>query len=160
MIDNQGYRANVGIVITNGAKQLFWARRAGNPSAWQFPQGGLMDDEPPLSALYRELYEETGLEKKDVKLLASTQDWLHYDLPKHLVRHHSKPLCIGQKQRWYLLELMADENRIQLDKSESPEFDQWRWVEYWFPLEEVIDFKFSVYEAVLKEFAQYVQPDE
>jgi putative (di)nucleoside polyphosphate hydrolase len=159
MIDNEGYRANVGIVITNGAKQLFWARRAGNPYAWQFPQGGLLDDESPLSALYRELYEETGLTEEHVKLITQTENWLHYDLPKHLVRHHSKPLCIGQKQLWYLLELTVPDSHIQLDTSATPEFDQWRWVDYGIPLEEVIDFKFSVYETVLKEFAKYVNPD-
>lgn len=156
MIDRHGYRPNVGIVITNGQGQLFWARRMGNPHAWQFPQGGIMTGETPEQALYRELAEETGLQPNDVEIMTQSRGWLHYRLPKNLIRHHTKPLCIGQKQRWYLLKLLSQESHIQLHASPTPEFDSWRWVDYWHPLTEVISFKYGVYKRVLQQFAPYV----
>ncbi len=158
MIDEQGYRANVGIVISNQRGQLFWARRIGNPNAWQFPQGGVHEGEATEVALFRELHEETGLERTDVQILSCTDDWLRYKLPKHLIRYHAKPLCIGQKQIWYLLELVSDESKIRLDHSHSPEFDKWCWVDYWYPLKAVINFKFDVYQTVLQKFAPLIEP--
>lgn len=158
MIDRHGYRANVGIVITDGHGQLFWARRRANIQAWQFPQGGLRSGETAEEALFRELYEETGLTSADVKILAATNNWLRYKLPKHLIRYYSKPVCIGQKQRWFLLELVSSDASIRLDVTKSPEFDTWCWVEYWYPLKHVIHFKYAVYKTVLKQFAKIVKP--
>lgn len=153
MIDADGFRANVGIVLTNSQGKLFWARRIGQ-QAWQFPQGGLMQDEKPEDALFRELHEEIGLSEADVKLIAETKDWLRYRLPKGLRRANSSPDFIGQKQKWYLLELVTDHERIDLAKHPEPEFDQWRWVSYWYPLRNVIAFKRNVYRRALKEFLQ------
>ena len=97
MIDDDGYRPNVGIVICNRQGQVLWARRFGQHS-WQFPQGGINPGETAEQAMYRELFEEVGLHRKDVRILASTRNWLRYKLPKRLVRGDTKPVCIGQKQ--------------------------------------------------------------
>ena len=125
MIDSDGYRPNVGIVICNRKGQVLWAKRYGQNS-WQFPQGGINDNETAEQAMYRELYEEVGLGKKDVKLLYTSKHWLRYKLPKRLLRYDSKPVCIGQKQRWFLLQLLVDEKSVDMNSTKSPEFDGWR----------------------------------
>ena len=152
MIDVQGYRANVGIVLCNQAGQLLWCKRCGQ-DAWQFPQGGITETESPEEALYRELKEETGLCAEDVEIVASTKNWLKYRLPPHLIRRHSFPKCIGQKQRWFLLRMIGDESRIDLEQSDTPEFDGWTWVDYWQPMHDVVFFKRGVYRKALNEFA-------
>ena len=154
MIDQEGYRLNVGIIIYNSAGQVLWARRVGQ-NTWQFPQGGVDSGESPENAMYRELYEELGLTKNDVKLLASTKFWLKYRLPKRLVRWNEKPLCIGQKQKWYLLCLNKDKSEhIEFNRKGHPEFDDWRWVSYWYPVRQVVAFKRDVYRQVLSFFSQ------
>ncbi|MDM3870915.1 RNA pyrophosphohydrolase [Porticoccus sp. W117] len=152
MIDKEGFRPNVGIVIANDRGQLLWAKRIGQ-NAWQFPQGGVDKGESPEQALYRELYEEVGLRKEDVKLLASTRHWLRYRLPKKYVRKNCKPLCIGQKQKWFLLKLVSDESNICFDCGDKAEFDGWQWVNYWYPVDKVVDFKRDVYRRALRELA-------
>lgn len=132
MIDFDGYRPNVGIVICNRKGQVLWAKRYGQNS-WQFPQGGINDNESAEQAMYRELYEEVGLQPKDVKVLYASKHWLRYKLPKRLLRYDSKPMCIGQKQRWFLLQLVGDEKNINMNTTKSPEFDGWRWVSFWYP---------------------------
>ena len=104
MIDTDGFRLNVGIILANKAGQVLWAKRVGQ-EAWQFPQGGIKAHETPIRALGRELHEELGLTTKQVKILGATKGWLRYRLPSHLIRYHQLPLCIGQKQVWYLLYL-------------------------------------------------------
>ncbi|MER2474774.1 RNA pyrophosphohydrolase [Photorhabdus laumondii] len=157
MIDDDGYRPNVGIVICNRQGQVLWARRYGQHS-WQFPQGGINPGESPEQAMYRELYEEVGLGRKDVRVLASTRNWLRYKLPKRLVRWDTRPVCIGQKQRWFLLQLLCNEEDINVQHSNTPEFDGWRWVSYWYPVRQVVSFKRDVYRRVMKEFASVVMP--
>jgi putative (di)nucleoside polyphosphate hydrolase len=155
VIDKDGYRPNVGIILVNDQNQVFWAKRIGH-DAWQFPQGGVRSGETPEDAVFRELYEETGLSPDDVEMLARTEEWLHYDLPEALLRQNQKPLCIGQKQIWFLLRLVSGEENIALDKGKTPEFDGWRWVDYWYPLEAVIDFKKEVYQAALQQLERFV----
>ncbi len=157
MIDGDGYRPNVGIVICNSHGQVLWARRYGQYS-WQFPQGGIDDGESPEQAMYRELYEEVGLSKKDVKVLAVSRHWLRYKLPKRLVRWDSKPVCIGQKQKWFLLKLECDESKVNMLCGGTPEFDSWRWVSYWYPVRQVVSFKRDVYRRAMKEFAPIAMP--
>lgn len=152
MIDSEGYRANVGIILCNTQQQLFWARRIGQRS-WQFPQGGIRWNESPEEAMYRELAEEVGLQAQHVQVLGCTRGWLRYRLPKRLVRRHSKPTCIGQKQVWFLLRLLGQESDVQLNLSDRPEFDDWRWVDYWYPLQAVVPFKREVYQRALEELA-------
>ena len=152
MIDFDGYRPNVGIVICNRKGQVLWAKRYGQNS-WQFPQGGINDNETPEQAMYRELYEEVGLREKDVKILYVSRHWLRYKLPKRLLRHDTKPMCIGQKQRWFLLQLLADEKSLNMNSTKSPEFDGWRWVSFSYPVRQVVSFKRDVYRKAMKEFA-------
>ncbi len=152
MIDSDGYRPNVGIIIVNDEGKLFWARRIGQ-DAWQFPQGGIAYAESPEQAVFRELNEETGLQPDDVKIIAQTEGWLHYDLPEHLIRRYKRPVCVGQKQKWFMLKLLADEASISLkNENQRPEFDLWKWVDYWEPLSEVIAFKRDVYREALEYF--------
>ncbi len=150
MIDGDGYRANVGIILSNQEGKVMWARRVGQ-DAWQFPQGGISANERPEDAMYRELWEETGLKKKDIEILASTNSWLRYKLPKRLIRRNSEPRCIGQKQIWFLLRLLSSEQELDLSVSPKPEFDGWKWVNYWYPVEDVVFFKRRVYQCALKQ---------
>lgn len=152
MIDSEGYRSNVGIILCNGQGRLLWARRIGQ-NAWQFPQGGIKAHETPEEALFRELYEEVGLQSHQVEIMGCTRDWLRYDLPKRFLRRDSYPVCIGQKQLWYLLRLLSSDAEVKLDQGDQPEFDTWRWVEYWHPLKEVVAFKRDVYRCALEELA-------
>jgi putative (di)nucleoside polyphosphate hydrolase len=154
VIDADGFRPNVGIILTKPQGQVLWARRIGGHDAWQFPQGGIRENEQPEAALYRELNEEVGLEQRDVTIVACTKGWLHYRLPKQLVRRQSKPLCIGQKQKWFLLKLLSNDERICLDKHSTAEFDHWCWSSYWHPLSKVVSFKRDVYRRALKELSR------
>jgi len=155
VIDDDGYRPNVGIVICNRQGQVLWARRFGQHS-WQFPQGGINPGETPEQAMYRELFEEVGLHRKDVRIIASTRNWLRYKLPKRLVRWDTRPVCIGQKQKWFLLQLQSHDGAINVQGSSTPEFDGWRWVSFWYPVRQVVSFKRDVYRRVMKEFATVV----
>lgn len=153
MIDSDGFRPNVGIMLANDHGQLLWARRVGGHDAWQFPQGGISRGESPEQALYRELHEEVGLTSDAVQVLASTRGWLRYRLPKRYIREGQKPRCIGQKQKWFLLRLLTDDAAVKLDLNDRPEFDHWQWVSYWYPLNQVISFKREVYRRAMKELA-------
>lgn len=155
MIDSGGFRANVGIILTDAQGRLLWARRLGQNS-WQFPQGGIKSGESPEQAMYRELREEVGLYPQDVAVLACTRGWLRYRLPRRMVRHDCAPVCIGQKQKWFLLQLMVPESRIEFDATNHPEFDGWRWVSYWYPLREVVSFKHEVYRRALCELVSFI----
>lgn len=152
MIDSEGYRANVGIVITNNNQQILLAKRY-QQDAWQLPQGGIDADETEIQALFRELNEEVGLSPEHVKVIAKTPKWLRYNLPDYHIRHSQKPTCIGQKQVWFLLKLTSDESNIKLNAHSDIEFDNWAWVDYWHPIEAVIDFKKPIYEDMLKALA-------
>lgn len=156
MIDPDGYRPNVGIILMHDDGRVFWARRA-RRDGWQFPQGGMRSDETPLEAMYRELEEETGLRSEHVEVLATTPGWLRYRLPRRFIRSGQRPLCIGQKQVWFLLRLIADENCVRLDASDKPEFDRWQWVDFWYPLRHVVEFKREVYLRALRHVAPTAQ---
>jgi putative (di)nucleoside polyphosphate hydrolase len=155
MIDKQGFRANVGIILLNDGGQVFCGRRIGM-AAWQFPQGGIKRDETPERAMYRELKEEVGLDPEHVEVLGSTKGWLRYRLPKRFIRYHQQPVCIGQKQIWFLLKFATIEDNLRLDIAEQPEFDAWRWFDYWDPLGFVVPFKKNVYQRALYELADIV----
>ncbi len=152
MIDSDGFRLNVGIILANQSNQVLWARRIGQNS-WQFPQGGIKVNESPDEALYRELHEEVGLVESDVEIIAKTKGWLRYRLPKKMIRHNSVPLCVGQKQKWYLLRMVGDDSRVSFDHGQNPEFDSWQWVSYWYPLGQVVSFKREVYRRAMKELS-------
>ena len=150
MIDKNGYRANVGIILANGLGKVFWAKRIGQ-DAWQFPQGGVNKNETVEDAMYRELNEEIGLKPSDVELIACTKGWLRYRLPKRMIRYGTEPLCVGQKQKWFLLRLKENSHAIKLDLHPKPEFDHWQWTSYWYPIDQVVSFKRDVYRRAMKE---------
>lgn len=156
MIDPDGYRPNVGIVLMREDGQVFWARRV-RRDGWQFPQGGMNTDETPVEAMYRELQEETGLLPEHVEVLGATPGWLRYRLPARAIRHTEKQVCVGQKQVWFLLRLTGDEAHVRLDLTETPEFDHWRWVDFWYPVEHVVMFKRGVYARALRHLAPMAQ---
>ena len=152
MIDSDGFRANVAMILMNRRGKIFWGKRI-HQQSWQFPQGGVKRKEAVLAAMYRELFEEVGLLPRDVEVIAVTKYWLKYRLPKRLIRD-TRPLCIGQKQKWFLLRLRGPDSTIELGRSEMPEFDGWRWVDYWYPVSHVVDFKRQVYRKALGCFAR------
>jgi len=158
-VDKDGYRKNVGLIICNQHHQVLWARRSRH-DGWQFPQGGIEPRESPEAAAFRELYEEVGLAKKDVKLLGQTENWLRYDVPyAPKSRHHLKPRSFrGQKQRWFLFQLISRESRVRLDLSDNPEFDHWQWIDYWRPVDQIVEFKRSVYVKALAELEYLLFP--
>jgi putative (di)nucleoside polyphosphate hydrolase len=152
VIDADGFRPNVGIILTNSRGELLWARRIGGQDAWQFPQGGIKHQETAEQALYRELEEEVGLLPQDVAILGVTRGWLRYRLPARFVRQQ-QPVCVGQKQKWFLLRFLGSDDQINLTLNDSPEFDHWRWVSYWYPVNNVVAFKRDVYRRALRELS-------
>ncbi len=157
-IDADGFRANVGIILANADNKLLLGGRKG-AKGWQFPQGGMLEGEDPVDAMFRELHEEIGLEAGDVEVLGVSSDWLRYRLPDRFIRRNSRPLCIGQKQRWFMLRLITDDSRVRFDRCDKPEFDRVRWVQFWRPVNEVIYFKRRVYARALHELGPALFPD-
>ena len=155
MIDQEGYRPNVGIVILNDNNKVLWAKRAAE-DAWQFPQGGINEGESLKEAMYRELMEEVGLSPNHVEIIGKTKDWLRYDVPRQWVRRDSYARYRGQKQIWFLLKFIGKDPDILLTNSQKPEFDSWRWDDFWSPLQQVVDFKREVYEKALNELSAYL----
>ena len=154
MIDSDGFRPNVGIIVANDRGQVLWAKRVGQ-DAWQFPQGGINENETVEDALYRELREEVGLAPGSVEIVGCTRGWLRYKLPRRLLRQ-SNSSFIGQKQKWYLLKMLAADEAVSFECSVTPEFDYWQWVSYWYPLGQVVAFKKDVYRRAMKELAPYI----
>ena len=158
MLDRDGYRPNVGIILANGRDEVFWGKRV-NQHAWQFPQGGIKHGEAPEQAMYRELEEETGLKPDHVRILGRTRQWLRYEVPDKWVRRDWRGAYRGQKQIWYLLRMLGRDCDVRLRTSDKPEFDAWRWHGYWVPLEAVIEFKREVYQEALAELHRYLGAD-
>jgi len=156
VIDPDGYRPNVGIVLMHEDGRVFWARRV-RRDGWQFPQGGMNTDETPLEAMYRELHEETGLLPEHVSVLGATPGWLRYRLPPRAIRRNDRLVCIGQKQVWFLLQFNGQESDLKLDLTPKPEFDHWRWVDFWYPVENVVTFKRGVYASALRHLAPFAR---
>jgi putative (di)nucleoside polyphosphate hydrolase len=155
MLDEKGYRPNVGILLVNDKKEVFWAKRRGQ-SAWQFPQGGVDPGESLEECLFREIYEEIGLRPEHVKIIGKTKNWLYYDVPHGYIRASDRGTYRGQKQIWFLLHMLGQDNDIQLIHEDKPEFDDWCWHHYWVPLHSVIDFKREIYQTVLTSLAPLV----
>ena len=153
-----GYRLNVCIVLRNHANQVLIAQRSGTRNWWQFPQGGIHQGESPLEAMYRELYEEIGLRPHQVSVIAQTKRWFRYRVPRD--RMPRVIPAIGQKQKWFLLQLQAPDHVIDLDRSgEEPEFTSWTWVDFWEPLRLAVRFKYHVYREALEHLSTHVEPE-
>jgi len=155
MLDRDGFRPNVGIILLNQRSQVFWGKRIRTHS-WQFPQGGIDRGENPEQAMFRELHEEVGLHPQHVQVLARTRDWLRYEVPDRFIRRDARGHYKGQKQIWFLLHLVGHDWDLNLRATDHPEFDAWRWNDYWVPLDLVVEFKRGVYEMALLELARYV----
>ena len=155
MLDREGYRPNVGIILCNAKNEVFWGKRIREHS-WQFPQGGIKRGETPEQAMYRELHEEVGLRPEHVSILGRTKDWLRYDVPAHWIRREWRGSYKGQKQIWFLLRMVARDNDVNLRLTDHPEFDAWRWHDYWVPLDVVIEFKREVYQRALQELSRFL----
>ena len=158
MIDRDGYRPNVGIILCNAKNEVFWGKRIREHS-WQFPQGGIDKGESPEQAMYRELYEEVGLQTQHVQILGRTKNWLRYEVPTHWIKREWRSSYKGQKQIWFLLRLTGRDCDVSLRASGHPEFDAWRWSNYWVPLDSVIEFKREVYRLALNELATHIERD-
>jgi len=146
------YRSNVGIMMVNEKGYVFVGQRLdNNQNAWQMPQGGIDAGEDPETAAYRELLEETGVQKQDVRFVASSSQWLSYDLPEDLIPILWNGKFRGQKQKWFLFKFLGEDVDINI-ATEHPEFSKWKWISKENLLKEIVPFKKSVYENVLKEF--------
>ena len=155
MLDRHGFRPNVGIILLNQKNQVFWGKRIRTHS-WQFPQGGIDRGESPEQAMFRELHEEVGLRTDHVRVIARTRDWLRYEVPDRYIRRDARGHYKGQKQIWYLLQLLGHDWDLNLRATSHPEFDAWRWNDYWVPLDLVVEFKRGVYEMALTELARFL----
>ncbi|KMQ79967.1 Adenosine (5')-pentaphospho-(5'')-adenosine pyrophosphohydrolase [Candidatus Burkholderia pumila] len=156
MLDREGFRPNVGIILLNARNEVFWGKRLREHS-WQFPQGGIKYGETPVQAMYRELHEETGLLPEHVKVVGRTRDWLRYEVPDKFIKREMRRHYRGQKQIWFLLRMVGRDCDICLRATDHPEFDAWRWNEYWVPLDAVIEFKRDVYQMALTELSRFLR---
>ncbi|MEA3121603.1 MAG: putative (di)nucleoside polyphosphate hydrolase [Paraburkholderia sp.] len=156
MLDREGFRPNVGIILLNAHNEVFWGKRLREHS-WQFPQGGIKYGETPLQAMYRELHEETGLHPEHVKIIGRTRDWLRYEVPDKFIKREVRGHYRGQKQIWFLLRMIGRDCDICLRATDHPEFDAWRWNDYWVPLDAVIEFKRDVYQLALTELSRFLR---
>ena len=139
-------------MLINDDGHVFVGQRLdNNQNAWQMPQGGIDCDEDPQSAAYRELLEETGIEQENVKFLAKASKWLLYDLPEDLIPKLWDGKYRGQKQKWFLFKFLGTNRDINIS-TEHPEFSNWKWMPKENLLEEIVPFKKSIYESVLREF--------
>ena len=149
-MNGKNYRKGVGIIIVNSEGQFFLGKRIG-AEAWQFPQGGIDEGENPKEALYRELYEETGLKSDKVTILDVSKKWLVYHIP-HIFQR-SKKRYDGAMQKWFLMQLTGTDDDINLKAIDHAEFDAWKWSDKDTAIKSVIKFKRKVYESILNEFS-------
>jgi len=155
MLDLNGYRLNVGIILLNKDNKVFWGKRTRGGDSWQFPQGGVMYGETLVETMYRELHEEVGLLPQHVAVIARTYEWLYYNIPNATNRSNGK--YKGQKQIWYLLRFLSEDSEINLDAQDPAEFNEWQWLQYWDASKLVVDFKQNVYKDALNELSRYIK---
>lgn len=155
MLDREGFRPNVGIILLNTHNEVWWGKRVREHS-WQFPQGGIKYGETPEQAMFRELEEEIGLRAEHVRIIGRTRDWLRYEVPDHFIKREVRGHYRGQKQIWFLLRMVGRDCDVNLRVTDHPEFDAWRWHDYWVPLDVVIEFKREVYQRALHELSRFL----
>ncbi|MGJ8615864.1 MAG: RNA pyrophosphohydrolase [Sulfitobacter sp.] len=150
------YRPCVGVMLLNHAGDVFVGQRKDRDvDAWQMPQGGVEKGEAADEAAFRELEEETGISRDLARVVAQTAEWLPYDLPHDLVPRIWKGRYRGQEQKWFLMRFSGTDEQVNID-TDHPEFSSWRWS----PVDQLVDgivpFKRAVYEAIVKEFEEYL----
>jgi putative (di)nucleoside polyphosphate hydrolase len=151
------YRPCVGIMLLNKNGHVFTGHRVNTPTeAWQMPQGGIGGGEDVQKAALRELEEENGISKSMVEIIAQTEDWLFYDLPDQLVGEAWGGKYKGQKQIWFLMRFLGEDEVVNLEAHE-PEFSEWKWLEPEDLPNMVVPFKKKLYEEVLKNFKSELQ---
>ena len=150
------YRPNVGIMLVNRDDRVFVAQRLDSKNdAWQMPQGGIDKGEDPQTAALRELEEETGVRPDLVRVVAQTGDWLSYDLPDELIPRIWGGKYRGQKQHWFLLRFLGDDDQIDIE-TDHPEFSRWEWIDPSELVDRIVPFKRDVYARVLREFLDHL----
>ena len=144
--DDLPLRSGVGIVLLNKQNKVFVAKRIDNPkNFWQMPQGGVNKGEDYLKAAFRELEEETGI--KEVELIQEIDGTMTYELPPHLLGIIWKGKYKGQKQKWFLMRYLGNDDQINI-RTKKPEFLEWKWVDINLITETVVDFKLHVYKEL------------
>ena len=151
----EGYRKNVAMVVMNNNGQVLICRRKGTEN-WQFPQGGIDNNELLEEAMYRELYEEVGLKRFDVSITGKTKHAIKYDIPSSIRSKVLGGKFKGQLQTWFLLKIKDDNYSINLNCDDFPEFDMFDWVSYWYPMSKIVEFKKEAYREALKELRNFI----
>ena len=147
----KSYRKNVGLIVLNQKNKLLLCRRK-NQKTWQFPQGGIDSGESPQAAAFRELFEEVGIHKREVKVVKKSDHWFDYDLPeKYQKRSDTMRKFKGQTQKWFMFKANTELN-VSLCNNVQQEFVDYKWVSFWYPLSHIVLFKKDVYQNVLNEF--------
>ena len=147
-------RTGVGIAILNSQNKVFVGKRKDNPfDKWQMPQGGVDSDEPLLQAMKRELLEETSI--KNIKVLKEFDQWLEYELPENLIGKIWKGKYRGQRQKWFIVKFLGDDNEINI-KTNNAEFMEWKWIDVNLLPDLIVIFKKHVYEKVLIELKKII----
>ena len=147
-------RIGVGIIVLNNENKIFVGKRKDNPvDKWQMPQGGVVKNENFLTAVKRELNEETSI--KNIKIIKELDGWFEYELPKNLLGIIWKGKFRGQKQKWFVARFIGEESEINL-KTENPEFIEWKWIKIDELPKVIVDFKKNVYEKLLIELKKFI----
>lgn len=149
-----GYRLNVAMIVLNKDNKVLFCKRR-NTENWQFPQGGVDENENIESAMFRELNEEVGLEKENVAIKAVSQNLIYYDIPKNIRSRVLGGKFKGQAQKYFLLKLISGD--VDLNIENTPEFDKHSWVPFWYPLNQVVDFKKEAYRSALIELKNQIK---
>ena len=145
------YRQCAGIVLFNDSGMVLVGKRIDQiTEAWQMPQGGIDENEEPLEAALRELEEE--INTANVKILAESKNWYKYDIPKNLRGKLWKGRYRGQNQKWFAMKYLGDDNQIQPQSVEKPEFNDWKWIDIEDLPRVAIKFKQDIYRSISVEF--------